>query len=431
MTGMGMPGGSPGAPGTSAKKAKSSKDTEKPKTEEELKKEADDAKKLAAERRKKARERLAKQPDEPDVFAAGGGGASSMGPGASGQSMPMYSGAGRAARPRRGTSMVGEMMPEAMPGSSRMPGMQPRRRLARGDEEEEAEEPPEVEFLLFRFFDFSVKPGVYYRYRVKLVLANPNFGMPSQFLEQEGMEKARFLETEWSEPSPAVPAPVDSQVLAVSSKGSSGEASLMVLRFMEEDGYTAAKEITVQRGQLLDYRGEEFTPPASTAATGPMGGMGSMAGMPGGSVAPGAAPRERKVDYLTNSLLLDVAGGGRLPGKDRSLTEPGSILLLDREGKLVVRNELDDLADYTFYKPPEKKEGVAGPGSTYSAGMESPGMAADMYAQPGKKGGSKKGAKGSPSLPPGMMPGAMPGAMPGSSAGMQYLDDKGKKKKGR
>jgi hypothetical protein len=25
----------------------------------------------------------------------------------------------------------------------------------------------------------------------------------------------------------------------------------------------------------------------------------------------------------------------------------------------------------------------------------------------------------------------MPGAMPGSSAGMQYLDDKGKKKKGR
>jgi len=421
--GMGMPGMYPGMPGMAGKKAKSAKG-EEPESEEELAKAAEAAKKLAAERRKRARERLAKQPDEPDVFLTAGG-AGSMGPGGAAPGMDtMYPGMGmaRPVRPRRASSVYGSTMPggEMMYGST-MPGMQPRRRLARGEEEEEAE-PQEVEFLLFRFFDFSVKPGTYYRYRVKLVLANPNFGMPSQFVEQEGMEKARTLETEWSEISPAAGVPVDSQVLAVSAKSSSGEAGLMLLRFNEEDGATAAEEFTVQRGQLLDYRGRTFTPPAQPGMMGTMGGgMGPMPGMP---MSPVGAPRERKVDYLTDSLLLDVAGGGRLPGKDRSLTEPGSILLLDREGKLVVRNELDDVADYNFYKPPEVKEAsVAGPDMMYPGGYPEA-----MYGEPPRKGRGKVPAKGSPALPPGMM-GSMPGSMPGGPGpGMQYLDDGGKRK---
>jgi hypothetical protein len=432
--GMGMPGMYPGMPGMAGKK-KSSAGKEEPESDEEIEKKAAVAKKLAAERRKKARERLAKQPDEPDAFASAATGGAPMGPGGAAPGM-MYPGMGRPARTRRSSSMPGEMMmPGSMPGSgSMMPGTQPRRRLAVGDQEEAAEE-PEVEHLLFRFFDFSVKPGTYYRYRVKLVLANPNFGMLSQFMEQDGMEKTKILETEWSEVSPAASVPVDSRVLAVSAKGSAGEAGLMLVRFNEDDGATAAEEISVQRGQWLDYRDKTFKEAAQLGMAGPMSytSMGPMPGMPGSGMMPGGTTRERKVDYLTNSLLLDVAGGGRLPGKDRSLTEPGSVLLLDGEGKLVVRNEIDDLPDYNFYKPPEMKQtGVASGGYPGMPGMPGyPGMPGEM--PPPKKG--KRPAKGSSAMPPGMTPGmssSMPGMMPGPGGmGMEYLDDggKGKKKK--
>ena len=155
------------------------------------------------------------------------------------------------------------------------------------------------------------------------------------------------------------------------------------------------------------------------------------------------------MDYVTNAILLDVLGGGRLPGKDRTIAEPASILLLDGEGKLVVRSELDDLAEYRFHKPPEEREvagtsgatstkpkrgGRGGPGSGSAASMSdyAEKMGAGMGS--GMPGTSKKSAKrgGTASgLLPGMTQGMMSGSMPGGPGmGMGDLDDKpGKKKK--
>jgi hypothetical protein len=62
---------------------------------------------------------------------------------------------------------------------------------------------------------------------------------------------------------------------------------------------------------------------------------------PGGP-APGAEVAETKVDYLTDTLLLDVAGGAKIPGRDNKLTEPGHLLLLDPQGNLMVLHELTD-----------------------------------------------------------------------------------------
>jgi len=432
-------------------------------SEEEAAKRIEAEKKARAERRKKARQKLMQQPDEPDVFdtAAGGVAGGMATPGAE-----MY---GMGAMPRR--RMPGGMpggMPGAMPGSMpgmgssgmypTMPGMRGPRRQLGIDEEEATEEFQEVEHLLFRFFDFTVQPGKHYRYRVKLVLANPNFGMLPHFLEKEGMEKVKTLETDWSDPSPSVAVPLDSQVLAVSARGSDGTATVMLVRFEEKDGAAAAEEFaTVARGQFLNYLDRPFP---EHALPGAMPTMGSAAGYPGGMMgpmgmpyAPGAAAKsedapERKVNYITNALLLDVMGGGRLPGKDRSLVEPGSILLLDAEGKLVVRNELDDLPEYQFHKPPETQEVATvgqpkGRGRNAAAGAGSPEGMDDYMRQmmgvaaPGpapKKGKGSKSGGTSTGLPPGMTPGMMPGAMPGSSAmSIEALDDarSKRKKKGR
>ena len=61
-----------------------------------------------------------------------------------------------------------------------------------------------VDFWLLRFFDFSVEPGKRYKYRVRLVLADPNYGLPPQMLaplvlDRKDRKDHRFVE-EWSEP---------------------------------------------------------------------------------------------------------------------------------------------------------------------------------------------------------------------------------------
>ena len=53
-----------------------------------------------------------------------------------------------------------------------------------------------------------------------------------------------------------------------------------------------------------------------------------------------------EVDYLTDDVILDMHGGERVSQKDRSLTQPGEILVWDSEGMLRVYNELDDREEY-------------------------------------------------------------------------------------
>jgi hypothetical protein len=175
---------------------------------------------------------------------------------------------------------------------------------------------------------------------------------------------------------------------------------MMLVRFNMDDGLIASEEVTVPRGQLLDYRQR----PLSDAA--------------------GGETEDKKVDYLTNSLLLDVVGGARLPGKDRNLLEPGSVLLLDPEGALVVRSEIDDLSEIELRKQPEAGKGRLAGGGGPMAGGEPPaaGKGSKTGKGSGKKGGPKGGgssASSMPGMPPGMM---MPGMMPGG-AGVGDLDD--------
>lgn len=63
----------------------------------------------------------------------------------------------------------------------------------------------EGELLLFRYLDFSVEPGKTYRYRVRLVLNNPNYGR--RIAEAGGMQhvvEGQTRTTEWSDPTDPV-----------------------------------------------------------------------------------------------------------------------------------------------------------------------------------------------------------------------------------
>ena len=72
---------------------------------------------------------------------------------------------------------------------------------------------PKHDHHLFRFVDYTVEPGKRYRYRVKLLLHNPNVDLPDQYLKEPAVSHTPTLETDWSQPSPVVSVPRGYNVL--------------------------------------------------------------------------------------------------------------------------------------------------------------------------------------------------------------------------
>jgi hypothetical protein len=82
-------------------------------------------------------------------------------------------------------------------------------------------------------------------------------------------------------------------------------------------------------------------------------------------------------DLKTDVLVLDLRGGQDLPTTDKANIDhkaPGEVLLIDSEGNMMVRNELDDLLEYTnnIFKEPEKPK-VATPDEMMMEGSSAPG----------------------------------------------------------
>jgi hypothetical protein len=245
---------------------------------------------------------------------------------------------------------------------------------------------------LFRFFDFTVEPGKRYKYRVKLMFSNPNLGLPVRVLKSPELASLKYLEAEdWTVANEIVTVPRDSRVLAGPVKSSiwatvEPKGTLGVAFFDMKSGAEQFEEFKdVTRGQLLNIAGRPLqgTEPPPSA----MPEMDMMAEMPPEMMEmyPGAKPPKKKakkskpaaeekaetVDYITDTVLLDMCGGAKLPGRDRDSTEPGRYLLLDSDGSLVMQNELDFAEEYKALSEPPPK-----PASEMYPGME--GMPSDM-----------------------------------------------------
>ena len=144
----------------------------------------------------------------------------------------------------------------------------------------------------------------------------------------------------------------------------------------------------------------------------------------GNGLQPFKPAEEQKVDYRTEMLVLDLDGGGTLPGKNRDLTWPGEMLLLTPEGELAVRSDVEDHDDYVAQKTMpnalDPSRGFGGRGGMMGGGMEpgmmGPGMMGPGMGAPGRRapGGMQPGMMQPGMAPPGMMqPGmAPPGRMP-------------------
>jgi len=204
----------------------------------------------------------------------------------------------------------------------------------------------DVEYLLFRFFDFSAEPGKHYRYRVRLLLSNPNYNVETRFLVDPGLSEARWLQTEWSKASDVVTVPTDDRILGVAVNPSRiskrpPSAKLGIIHWDADTGEKSLDEFNAFRGQYLNYMNrivKEAQKPSLSLFVGEKR-----------STEKKTRSRIKTADYITDATLLDMMGGGKL-SKKGSQTEPGAILLLSADGSLVVHKELDDLPKLRKFK---------------------------------------------------------------------------------
>lgn len=275
-------------------------------------------------------------------------------------------------------------------------------------------------YKLIRFFDYDVEPGKKYQYRIQVLIEDPNRPREEGFEpdprslstavaqrvkqanEADTAKNTRtfWRETEWSEPSDIVTLPEADRFVGgeVNAGRSIYLADQKAYLPIEEPSATvlpiiwdAARAVEipgyVDKGddaKLATYRGSvlTFRRPAKVLRPDTLELL-----------------EFENYNFRSNAVVVDmrpsepVRDGDRKVGERKEpLKSPGEVLVLDKHGHLVVRNELDDDEDYSrlMFRGEEKPEQTSTGGSP-GAGMGGPG---------------------------GAMPGAMPGSpMPGGPGG--------------
>lgn len=185
-----------------------------------------------------------------------------------------------------------------------------------------AQEKKSPDVLLYRFFDFNVAPGGTYQYRVRLRLTNPNFQLEQRYLKDPRVAAKEFLDTPWSEPV-AITVPRDVRIFAsaiLPPKVNSEIATKLLITTLDEDsGLEYSTEVEGRRGTLLNTR-------ATGTALDPRNGE----------------TKQEEKQFTTDTIVLDIYGGGTLDSADRNMNVGGQVLLVDADGRLLVREELLD-----------------------------------------------------------------------------------------
>jgi hypothetical protein len=180
--------------------------------------------------------------------------------------------------------------------------------------------------IMVRALDFTVTPDTTYRYRVQLVVWNPNKGRDdlsaTARLDRDKIE----LLGPWSEPtSPVVmPADVSPYVLASTPPTPLSDTKLrfQVVRFDPQSGVTVPRNVDCSPGDVIGELASARIP--SSEGTGTV---------------------SRQIDFNSHQILLDIIGKPTplpswMPGAP--LDTPVVALLVRPDGALIIHNEADD-----------------------------------------------------------------------------------------
>ncbi len=178
---------------------------------------------------------------------------------------------------------------------------------------------------MIRALDFTPLPDNNYRYRVRIVVFNPNHNRDDV---SPGVDtKSTELFGPWSEPTDEVSMPADVSAYAMGvmpvSPKSDLKVNFQVVRFDLSDGVTIPHRFAASPGEVI--------------------GEVSSADIP---TSEGTGKKTKPVDFNTHQIVLDVAGGlqGLPPGfTGGAIERPALALLLRPDGSVLARAQPDDM----------------------------------------------------------------------------------------
>jgi hypothetical protein len=237
-----------------------------------------------------------------------------------------------------------------------------------------------AKYKLLRFTDTSVMPNRKYRYRVKMLMEDPNNpyvgdGTPPRWdpqrsqplrkpspqslspvvqtrirdAETKNRNLAWLLESEPSEPSEIVELPEMDRFFVGKASPAGGSpvrpntppvyttqpsANLLTVSFDTTKAVDVPAEKDVLRGSVLNFEKEVEVYHPSKLVVAPIG----------------------KHTFKTDAIVVDFTGGSDIPPVGRADTkvqEPCQMLLVDKSGNLRVLEETDDIEGFRRYLPPK------------------------------------------------------------------------------
>jgi hypothetical protein len=190
----------------------------------------------------------------------------------------------------------------------------------------------DVEEIMIRALDLTVEPDTTYRFRLRIVVYNPNLGHEDVSAGVDS--KAVELFGPWSDPTDEVTMPPDvatyalARELAVPRK--LDQVKFEVARWAPESGVTVVKPFSAAPGEIIGELARVQVP--ITDETGKK------------------LPRLTPVDFNSHQVVLDVMGGNQPipplgPGTAGQLTVPALALVVRRDGAVVIRSQVNDIHD--------------------------------------------------------------------------------------
>ena len=227
------------------------------------------------------------------------------------------------------------MRPGMMGSAGMMPGMMGAGMMGggmTGASENVGDWKSDAKKVMIRAFDFTAKEDETYRYRVRIVVFNPNKGRED--VSPGVNTKAEELQGPWSQETDAVNMPPDVMPYARGTDPPNAASDMkvvfQVIRFHPLDGVTVPRNFSASPGEVI---GEPRT-----------------ADVP---VSDGSGKKSKTIDFTSHQIVLDVFANKKTGGYQQlpagfigaPIVKPALALLLRPDGSVVVHNEADDEAN--------------------------------------------------------------------------------------
>jgi hypothetical protein len=194
-------------------------------------------------------------------------------------------------------------------------------------------ETSQADTVMIRSLDFTAEPDTTYRYRLRVVVFNPNFSRPDVAAGVDN--KSDVLTGPWSEPTDEVTMPADVTAYAMrkfpAGAGSrrTDRVQYQVIRWSPEDGVTVVRNTLAGPGEIVGEPGELINARVPTSD--------------------GTGPQSKPIDFNTHQLVLDEKGGpqpiAQIGVGGAPLDVPVVSLMVRPDGTVTARSQASDMAD--------------------------------------------------------------------------------------